>query len=124
MRLLVAGVAAAVLSPAALSLVTSMFSHGRERHRALGTFSALGAGGFAMGVFLGGLLTDGPGWRWVFFIAVPFGLLGTLLACLVLPRTTPAEVQTAQVEQERFDWLGAVLLGPSVALLLLALTFA
>src|SRR5438874_6168729 len=80
------GVAAAVLSPAALSLVTSIFSHGRERHRALGTFSALGAGGFAMGVFLGGLLTDGPGWRWIFFVNVPIGLIAALLSPHVLPR--------------------------------------
>jgi hypothetical protein len=59
------GVAAAILSPAALSLVTSLFQ-GRERHRALGIYGALGASGFAIGVFAGGLLTDGPGWRWVF----------------------------------------------------------
>jgi EmrB/QacA subfamily drug resistance transporter len=87
------GVAAAVLSPAALSLVTSIFSHGRERHRALGTFSALGAGGFAMGVFLGGLLTDGPGWRWVFFVNVPVGITVALLSPRVFPDFRPSAAQ-------------------------------
>ena len=56
---------AAILSPAALTLVTSLFRDGRERHRALGIYGAVGAGGFAIGVFLAGLLTDGPRWRWV-----------------------------------------------------------
>jgi MFS family permease len=79
--------AAAVLSPAALSLLSTTFSEGRERNRAFGIYSALGASGFAIGVFLGGLLTDGPGWRWVFFVNVPIGLAGALLAPRVLPES-------------------------------------
>jgi MFS family permease len=71
------------------------------------------------------LLIDAFGWRWVFFIAVPFGLLGTLLAWIVLPTSKPTmDERAAHDAQERFDWLGAILLGPSVALVLLALTFA
>jgi MFS family permease len=56
------GLAAAILSPAALSLVVTIFE-GDERNRALGIWSALGGGGAALGVLLGGLLTAGPGWR-------------------------------------------------------------
>jgi predicted MFS family arabinose efflux permease len=65
------------------------------------------------------LLIDTLGWRWVFFIAVPFGVIGTLLAWLILPTTTR---ETGQ-KTERFDWLGAALLAPGIALVLLGLTF-
>ncbi|HEV2927693.1 MAG TPA: MFS transporter, partial [Propionibacteriaceae bacterium] len=68
------GVAAAILSPGALSLVVRMFD-GSERDRALGIWSALGGGGAALGLLLGGSLTAGPGWPWVFFVNVPVGLL-------------------------------------------------
>ncbi|GAB2464793.1 MFS transporter [Streptosporangium sandarakinum] len=68
------GVGAALLSPAALSLVVSLFD-GEERNRALGIWSALGGGGAALGVLLGGLLTAGLGWPWVFRINVPIGLV-------------------------------------------------
>ncbi|MFE3618321.1 MFS transporter, partial [Streptomyces anulatus] len=61
------GVGAALLSPSALSLVVTLFT-GEERNKALGAWSALGGGGAALGVLLGGLLTAGPGWAWVFFI--------------------------------------------------------
>jgi MFS family permease len=66
------GLSAAVLSPSALSLVVTTFD-GAERDRALGIWSALGGGGAALGVLLGGLLTAGPGWSWVFFVNVPVG---------------------------------------------------
>jgi EmrB/QacA subfamily drug resistance transporter len=68
------GLAAAILSPAALSLVVTIFD-GDERNRALGIWSALGGGGAALGVLLGGLLTAGPGWRWVLFINAPIALV-------------------------------------------------
>ncbi|WP_235834742.1 MFS transporter [Actinomadura logoneensis] len=79
------GIGAALLSPAALAAVTTGF-HGGERNRALGVWASLGGIGFAAGVLLGGALTAGPGWRWVFFVNVPVGL--ALLAAL--PRTLPA----------------------------------
>ncbi|WP_037683892.1 MFS transporter [Streptomyces griseus] len=63
------GVGAALLSPAALSLVTTTF-HGPERTKALGVWAAIGGTGSAAGVLLGGALTDGPGWPWVFYINV------------------------------------------------------
>jgi hypothetical protein len=60
-----------MMSPAALSLLTTTFTHGRDRVRALGAYGAVSAGGGALGVILGGLLTSGPGWRWVLFVNVP-----------------------------------------------------
>jgi EmrB/QacA subfamily drug resistance transporter len=68
------GVGAALLSPAALSLITTMF-HGAERNRALGVWAGIGGAGAAAGVLLGGLLVSGPGWQWVFFVNVPVGVL-------------------------------------------------
>jgi EmrB/QacA subfamily drug resistance transporter len=79
------GLAAAVLSPSALSLVVRTFD-GAERDRALGIWSALGGGGAALGVLLGGLLTAGPGWSWVFFVNVPVGVLLALSLHRALPR--------------------------------------
>src|SRR5215207_920528 len=68
------GVGAALLSPAALSAITGIF-HGDERNKALSVWASLGGIGFAAGVLLGGILTTGPGWRWVFFINVPVGVV-------------------------------------------------
>ncbi|MGO4759007.1 MFS transporter, partial [Streptomyces sp. 2MCAF27] len=68
------GVGAALLSPAALAIVTTTF-HGAERNKALGVWAAIGGTGSAAGVLLGGALTGGPGWEWVFFINVPIGLI-------------------------------------------------
>src|SRR4029453_11178905 len=73
------GVGAALLSPAALATITSSF-HGEERNKALSIWASLGGLGFAAGVLIGGILTSGPGWRWVFFINVPVGLI--LLAAI------------------------------------------
>lgn len=67
------GIAAALLSPAALSLVTKIF-RGSERNQALAVWAALGGAGAAVGVILGGTLTSGPGWQWIFFINVPVGI--------------------------------------------------
>jgi hypothetical protein len=68
------GAGAALLSPAALSLITATFT-GSERNKALGIWAALAGAGSAAGVILGGVLTSGPGWRWIFFINVPVGVL-------------------------------------------------
>ena len=112
------GLAAAILSPAALSLVTSIFREGRQRNRALGMFGGLGAGGFAIGVFLGGLLTDGPGWQWVFFVNVPIGACAALLASHVLPDSSTA------ARQRELDVPGAVVGTLGVGLLVFGLTQA
>ncbi|MFI6106810.1 MFS transporter [Streptomyces sp. NPDC051310] len=82
------GVGAALLSPAALSLVTTGF-HGAERNRALGVWAAIGGSGAAAGVLLGGALTEGPGWPWVFHVNVPVGLALLLALPAVLPPPPP-----------------------------------
>lgn len=113
------GLAAAILSPAALSLIVTTFD-GEERNRALGIWSALGGSGAALGVLLGGLLTAGPGWPWVFFINVPVGviLLFTLRAQL------PPQRLKASVTKSRLDVLGAALVTAATGTLIYALISA
>src|SRR5215216_3726443 len=95
------GVGAALLSPAALATITTGF-HGKERNKALSIWASLGGVGFAAGVLIGGLLTSGPGWRWVFFINVPVGLvLLAAIRALVPPRRRPDRAT-------RLDVVGAV----------------
>lgn len=96
------GIGAAILSPAALSVVTKTF-HGDERNKALGIWSALGGGGAAIGVLLGGILTAGPGWQWVFYINVPIGLF----VLTALFRTLPAD--RPEQNRARLDVPGAIL---------------
>jgi len=95
------GMGAALLSPAALATIISSF-HGEERNKALSIWASLGGVGFAAGVFIGGILTSGPGWRWVFFINVPVGIV--LLAAIraVVPLRRHPDRAT------RLDVLGAV----------------
>lgn len=94
------GVGAAAMSPAALSVIVRTFS-GAELSRALGVWSALGGAGAAVGVLLGGVLTSGPGWPWVFYVNVPVGAM-VLLALLRSVRPLPGS-------GGRLDALGAVL---------------
>ncbi|TCC64541.1 MFS transporter [Kribbella pittospori] len=86
------GVGAALLSPSALSVVTKTFD-GEERNKALGIWSAIGGGGAAIGVLIGGLLTAGPGWQWVFYVNVPVGLVVFAILLRMLPADRPAERQ-------------------------------
>lgn len=79
------GFGAALLAPSALSILAVTFAEGHERNRALGIFGAVGASSASVGVIASGLLTDGPGWRWIFFINVPVGLLLIALAAKYLP---------------------------------------
>jgi EmrB/QacA subfamily drug resistance transporter len=81
------GLGAALVSPAALSIVTTTFAEGKERTRALGIWSAIAAGGGAIGLLLGGLLTDTLSWRWVFFINLPIGIAAFLLAARYVENT-------------------------------------
>ena len=118
----VQAVGAAMLQANSVAIITAAVPR-RVLGRAIGVQGAAQAVGLSVGPSIGGLIIDALGWQWVFFIAVPFGLIGTVLAWLVLPTTTRAAVAEAAGEHERFDWLGAVLLGPSVALILAALTF-
>jgi EmrB/QacA subfamily drug resistance transporter len=94
------GAGAALLSPAALAAITSSF-HGKERNKALSVWASLGGLGFTAGVLIGGILTAGPGWRWVFFINVPVGVvLLAAIRALVPPRNPDRAA--------RVDVLGAV----------------
>ncbi|KOV67895.1 hypothetical protein ADK64_08280 [Streptomyces sp. MMG1121] len=83
----VQGVGASLIAPAALSLITTGFTDETQRNRALGWFSAATASGFAIGVLLGGILTQLAGWRAVFFVNVPLTALAVLASFRVLPAT-------------------------------------
>ncbi|MBY8879419.1 MFS transporter [Actinacidiphila acidipaludis] len=110
------GVGAALLSPAALSLVTSTFEEEAERRRALGVWAGIGGAGSAVGVLLGGLLTSGPGWNWIFYVNVPVGLL--VLALL------PSLVAARRPRPARLDLPGAVLVTGGTAALIKGLVTA
>src|SRR5206468_2826224 len=66
------GLGAAIISPAALSIITTTFEEGPERNKALGIWGAIGGSGAAVGVLAGGVLTKYLGWEWIFFVNVPF----------------------------------------------------
>ena len=83
----VQGLGAAIVSPAALSIITTTFAEGAERNRALGIWGAVAGAGGAAGVLLGGILTSGLSWRWVLFVNVPIGIAAAALA----PRTLRRE---------------------------------
>ena len=83
----VQGLGAALLSPAALSLVTTIFAEGAERNKALGVWGAVAGSGGAAGVLLGGMLTEYAGWEWVLFVNVPIGLAAAFFAPRLLPES-------------------------------------
>jgi EmrB/QacA subfamily drug resistance transporter len=110
------GVGAALLSPAALSIITTTF-HGSQRRRALAAWAALAGAGAAVGVLLGGLLAAGPGWRWVFFVNVPVGVLVAAAA----PLTVAASPRQAAA---RVDVPGALVVTAATGLLIYGLVEA
>jgi EmrB/QacA subfamily drug resistance transporter len=103
------GVGAALLSPAALALVTSLFQ-GAERAKALGVWGGLAGAGSALGNVLGGALTAGPGWRWIFYINLPIGILVLI--------TLPALVTARPGKRTRLDVPGAFLVTGGTAALI------
>src|SRR5439155_23942153 len=115
----VQGVGAAMLSPAALSTLTSTFRSTRDRNTALGVWAAVSGIGGAVGVLFGGLLTEGPGWRWVLFINVPFSAIAFIGAFALL------KPELARVGRlANFDALGAFLATGGMLLLVYALVKA
>ncbi|MFG1946263.1 MFS transporter [Nonomuraea sp. NPDC048826] len=107
----VTGVAAAFMTPAAMSIITTSYPEGPRRDRALLIFAGVGAGGFSLGLVIGGLLT-GLGWRWVFF-APAFLAGGILLAAL---RLVPAEARP-EPARHGFDLAGAASAAAAMVLL-------
>jgi EmrB/QacA subfamily drug resistance transporter len=110
------GVGGAIVSPAALSLLTTTFPEGPERNRAMGWLGTMSTVGFAVGMMLGGLLTGAVGWEWVMFINVPIGLTVIGLAPLVLPSGGDSAPSVG------FDVLGAALITGASAMLVYALS--
>ncbi len=112
------GLGAALMLPAALSILTTTFTEGADRHKALGVWGGVGGLASAVGVFLGGVLTEGPGWRWVFFV-------NPLAAALVLPavfRLIPGDRRRARLAN--FDIVGGVLVTSGMLLLVFTLVKA
>ncbi len=99
---LLQGLGGALMSPAALSLLTVTFEEGPERNKAIGVFSAITAGGAAVGLILGGVLTDYLNWRWVLFVNIPIAVLAVIGALRFVPESKDESAQG-------FDVLGAVL---------------
>ena len=114
----VQGLGAAIVSPAALSIITTTFAEGAERNRALGVWGAVAGAGGAAGVLLGGILTSGLNWRWVLFVNVPIGLCAAALA----PRTL--RESRAEDGTNTFDLPGAVSVTAGLALLVYAVVDA
>ena len=114
----VQGLGGAIVSPAALSIITTTFADGRERNRALGVWGAVAGAGGAAGVLLGGVLTSGLSWRWVLFVNVPIGIACALLAPRLLAESR------AEGGRRSFDIPGAIAVTAGLALLVYALVDA
>jgi len=114
----VQGAAGALIAPAALSLLTTMFREGPERTRALGVYGAVLSGGFVAGMILGGLLTGAAGWRWVMLINVPVAILAALAAPLLLQESR------AGVRVRHLDLPGALTVSLGLAALVYAISSA
>jgi MFS family permease len=112
------GLGAAFVSPAALSVLTTTFEEGAERTRALGVWSAIAAGGGAVGLILGGVLTEYLSWRWVFFVNLPVGVAATFAALRSVPNSR------AEGKIETYDAAGAVTVTGGLLVLVYAIVKA
>src|SRR5438552_4595590 len=114
----VQGLGAAIISPAALSIVSTTFTEGAERNKALGIWGALGGSGAAAGVLFGGILTKYLGWEWIFFVNVPVGALVFGLTYPFVPESR------ADLGHRRFDAAGAITITSGLALPVYAISKA
>jgi EmrB/QacA subfamily drug resistance transporter len=96
------GLGAALISPAALSIISTTFAEGAERARALGVWAAIAIGGSAVGLILGGVLTQYFSWPWIFFVNVPVGIVGFVLSLRLVPESRE------QLAHRSYDLAGAV----------------
>jgi EmrB/QacA subfamily drug resistance transporter len=114
----VQGVGAAIASATGLTLLVVAFPEGRERNRALSIFAAVSSAAFAAGVILGGVLTSALGWRSIFFVNVPIGILAVIMAIRFLAESK------GNASQKRLDLPGAVAVTGGLSLLVYGLTGA
>jgi MFS family permease len=112
------GVGAAIMTPTALSIISTTFPEGAERNRALGIWGSLGGLGATAGWLIGGPLVDGPGWEWIFFINVPIGLAAVALSPALLRESRGAPGRRS------YDPAGAVTITGALVLLVYALVEA
>src|SRR4051794_7492148 len=112
------GLGAALISPAALSILMNTFRDGAERNKALGAWGAVAGAGGAAGVLLGGILTDGLGWEWVLWVNVPVSLIAFVLAPRLLMESRATEGARS------FDVAGAVSVTAALSLLVYAVVDA
>jgi EmrB/QacA subfamily drug resistance transporter len=111
------GFGAALITPAALSILTTTFAEGKERNAALGAWGAVGAFGAVAGVLLGGVLTSALSWHWIFYVNVPVGILGLALAPFFLAESRDAHAKS-------YDVPGAALVTGGLVTLVYAITQA
>ena len=114
----VQGAGAAIMTPTALSIISTTFSEGSERNKALGLWGALGGIGATAAWLIGGPLVDGPGWRWIFFINLPVGVAGLMLSPLVLRESRVA------LTRRSYDPAGALTITGALVLLVYAVVEA
>jgi EmrB/QacA subfamily drug resistance transporter len=114
----VQGAGAAIMTPTALSIISTTFSEGAERNKALGIWGGLGGIGATTAWLIGGPLVDGPGWRWIFFINIPLGLAALALAPLLLRESRAA------LTRRSYDPAGALTITGALVLLVYALVEA
>jgi EmrB/QacA subfamily drug resistance transporter len=112
------GLGAALVAPSALSIITTTVPEGPDRAKALGAFAAISGGGGAVGLLLGGLLTDALSWEWVFFVNVPVGIIALILAVRFVPESR------ADDRRGGFDLVGAFLVTSGLVLLTYAIVKA
>jgi EmrB/QacA subfamily drug resistance transporter len=112
------GIGAAMMIPAALSILTTSFHEGRDRNAALGAWGATAGLASALGVFLGGVLSEGPGWRWVFFVNLPICVLDLVAVFRLVPG------QRLRPRLANFDVIGALLATTGMLLLIYAIVKA
>src|SRR5215208_1555385 len=114
----VQGVAAAIMTPTALSIVTTTFEEGAERNKALGVWAAIGGIGATAAWLIGGPITEGLGWEWIFFINIPVALAVVALSPVLLRESRDLE------RERRFDDAGALSLTAAVVALVYAVVEA